>query len=41
MQSEGSTGADDSTFGPKEGGGDSEKNVKQAAEHEKYTINKF
>ena len=35
-QKEGSIGADDSNFGPKqaEGGGDSEKKVKQAAEQE-------
>ena len=28
----GSTGAHDSNFGPKQGGGDNEKNLKQAAE---------
>ena len=33
-QSQGSTGADDSNYGPKQGGGDSEKNVKQAAKQE-------
>ena len=27
MQSHGSTGADDSNFGPKQGGGDSEKTL--------------
>ena len=31
-QSEGTAGGADSNFGSKQGGGDSEKNVKQAAE---------
>ena len=33
-QREGSTGADGSNFGPKQGEGDSEKNIKHAAEQE-------
>ena len=36
-QSEGSAGADDSNFGPKQGGEDSEKKVNQVAEREEET----